>query len=275
MLSIDPGKENYLPPQPEDFAAIQQGNVIRGLNISEVAQLQSYAWEEEPFDSAILLIHGFSSSPAVFRQFLPALTGFNGVFAPCLPGHGSSLTDFSRNGAAEWVQVVDTWLEYLCQRFKKVSVLGFSLGGALAYLASFRHPIHHLYLVAPAFTLHIPSRFLLALLPGLRYLGFYAVRSGAGNFYKPSDTEWVYRLLPLATTESILRFLEQDFSKAPPCHTDIFLGRHDGVVNSPHIATICTTWPQQKCHWLEHAAHVLPLEEGWEHIVHRVNQAIL
>ena len=80
-----------------------------------------------------LLIHGFSGTPQNLRplgDFL-ARRGLT-VLAPRLAGHGTSVDEFERSTAADWIASVDVGLEQLRRSCSTVFVVGISMGGTLA-----------------------------------------------------------------------------------------------------------------------------------------------
>jgi carboxylesterase len=103
-------------------------------------------------DRAVLLLHGFNDTP----QSMAYLAGFlNGhgysVHVPRLPGHGVSLPEMAaRSRAALWRATVLAHFDALSATHGSVSVVGQSMGGALAvWLAAERPTITALVLLAP------------------------------------------------------------------------------------------------------------------------------
>jgi carboxylesterase len=72
------------------------------------------------------------------------------VFAPLLPGHGRSITEFTNSRAEEWIRAAEDAFVEMRSRYRVVSVSGLSMGGALAVIVAVRHPdIASLVLFAP------------------------------------------------------------------------------------------------------------------------------
>ncbi len=86
-------------------------------------------------DRGVLLIHGFTSSPYHFRAFAEFLHLRNyTVFGMLLPGHGTHPDHLNRVQRKDWyVAVRDAFLA-LARRTKRISVVGDSYGGILAYI---------------------------------------------------------------------------------------------------------------------------------------------
>ena len=99
----------------------------------------------------VLLLHGFGDTPQTLSLFAKHLSKAGlSVFVPLLPGHGRSMTEFTRSGADEWIRAAeDSFLE-MRSRYRVVSVSGLSMGGALAVIVAARHrDIASLVLFAP------------------------------------------------------------------------------------------------------------------------------
>ncbi len=99
---------------------------------------------------AVLLIHGFIGSPADFGR-LPKLLyekGFT-VSAPLLPGHGTDPRHFSKTTPKELEDFVTSEYRKLKEQYKEVTLIGFSMGGALSILTALKEKVDCLVLLAP------------------------------------------------------------------------------------------------------------------------------
>ncbi|MEJ7811543.1 MAG: alpha/beta fold hydrolase [Gemmatimonadaceae bacterium] len=104
---------------------------------------------------AVLLLHGFGDTPQTLRYLADDLhaRGY-AVRAPLLPGHGRTLRAFAASCADEWVGSARAELAALRTRYDRVSVVGLSMGGAIASilaaeLAAEGSPLPALVLIAP------------------------------------------------------------------------------------------------------------------------------
>ena len=245
----------------QDFRFIQQGKQISPLLPAQVSMLAPVDVRGQGRDRALLLLHGFSSSPAVFRvMMLDAFTKYDAVVCPVLPGHSESIAAFSTATARDWMATAEAACSALLQEYKVVDVLGFSLGGLLACHLSQRFTLNRLYLLAPALVMKRSVSATLFCARALHFLGFKWLHNRGGNLYTNHYAELTYRQLPIATIIEILTFIK-DYSFVPPkCPTDLFLGRYDEVVDSPSVAGLFVDTPNVTTHWLESSAHVLPLD---------------
>lgn len=111
----------------------------------------------EPFqigegDTALILIHGFASSPSLYREMAPGLAdaGFE-CRAPHLPGFGEPLSNMLRVSESNWRDTVADSVARAKADGKKVWLVGHSLGGTLALDYALSHPddLEGLVLLAP------------------------------------------------------------------------------------------------------------------------------
>jgi carboxylesterase len=101
---------------------------------------------------AVLLVHGFRSSPADFGA-LPERLAARGVrvVAPLLPGHGTCSEELAETPSEAWVESVRRVHDELADQHAEVRVCGFSMGAAASLVALADTPPGRLALVAPFF----------------------------------------------------------------------------------------------------------------------------
>ena len=226
---------------------------------------------DHPKSKAILLLHGFSSSPAVFRHFYPHLCHYRYIYAPTLIGHGQSIQDFAQIQAQDWLAQVEQILTKLCHHFETVDVLGLSLGGLLAAYLGPKFPINHLYLLAPALELCKPLCILQHTARVAKSLGFFAVRNQGGCVDQSSESELAYRWLPLNSILEILELIKNYPNHSWTIPTTVFLGRKDSVIDSIKVAEKLQQHPNLKTIMLEQSAHVLPIDGNYRDILQIIN----
>ena len=106
---------------------------------------------QEEGSHGVLLLHGFGDTPQTLALLARRLreTGYS-VLAPLLPGHGRTLEAFGRSRGSEWIAAAKDAYVDMRTRQDSVSVVGLSMGGALAVLvASEQREIPALVLIAP------------------------------------------------------------------------------------------------------------------------------
>lgn len=245
----------------DDFRYMWRGKPLKTLSQQEAYLLEPIDLKGKGRHNALLLLHGFSSSPAVFRELIPSLLPlYETIVCPALPGHGVSISAFSQAKASDWLGEAEGICAVLQEKYQTVDVLGFSLGGLLACHLAQRFTLHHLYLLAPALALHLNINLALKCAKMLHYMGFHHLRNRAGSLHAQLHSEIAYRQLPLTTIIEILTIINTFQFTPPTCPTDLFLGRHDDVVNSEVVAKHFTHRSNAHLHWLENSAHVLPLD---------------
>ncbi|MGH0054565.1 MAG: alpha/beta hydrolase, partial [Sphaerochaetaceae bacterium] len=72
------------------------------------------------------------------------------VYCPRYPGHGTSRNDFLASKAEDWIGTAHDAYAYLADTYEKVSVVGHSMGGAIATIIADTFGVETLVLIAPA-----------------------------------------------------------------------------------------------------------------------------
>lgn len=84
-------------------------------------------------DVGVVCIHGFTGSPYEMRYLGQALAADGmSVRGPALPGHNTSLDDLDGTRWEDWAGAVEAEVRMMCDRHRRVAVVGQSLGGLLA-----------------------------------------------------------------------------------------------------------------------------------------------
>lgn len=262
--------------QIADFAFMCRSKIIRPLNESDIPQLMPIDLKlSKRRKRALLLLHGFASSPAVYRAMLPHFQGYDRIVCPVLPGHGQSIQAFAQCTAQDWRASAFEHCAQLVDAYSEVSVLGFSIGGVLGLELSHAFPLHHLYLLAPALKLYYSLTLAQLAARTLISLGCSRLVNHAGDFYTDRYQELTYHHLPIPAIVEVLKLIQSQTYQPPGCATDLFLGRHDKVVHSRIVAQHYARHPQVQIHWLQHSAHMLPLDGDIELLLQHVNRAAL
>lgn len=256
----------------DDFRCIRRGKPLFRLKKEDAFLLAPLERRNGKTSRALLLLHGFTSTPAVFRTILPSLSFYDAIFCPLLPGHGDNLETFAGIKAQNWIKAAEQSFLHLANDYQKVDVLGLSLGGLLACHLSSCFNLEHLYLLAPALHLRLSINSILNWANVLNYLGFTAVRNLAGDLHTNEHCEIAYRQLPLRPIIEIASLIKQFTLRLPSCPTDVFLGCHDHVVASEQVATRFANQKHIRIHWLANSAHVLPLDGDVLHIIECIKQ---
>lgn len=118
----------------------------------------------ETSDRAILFVHGFSGSPNNYND-LPDFLARDGWRVRCMvvAGHGTNPHDFEVATGDEMLNSVLAELRALKAKYRRVALVGHSLGGALVTLAAAQEPVDALILCAPFYGLQFDERSPIAL----------------------------------------------------------------------------------------------------------------
>lgn len=151
----------------------------------------------------VLLIHGFTGSPASMRPWGEALAqrGWS-VRVPRLPGHGTRWQDMNITTWEDWYSEVERNLRQLRERCSRVFVCGLSMGGALTLRLAEQHgeAIAGIVLVNPAVHTERQDRHLLPVVKHL--VGSFPGISN--DIAKPGMDEVAYDRTPLKAAHSMM-----------------------------------------------------------------------
>ncbi|HEX4471958.1 MAG TPA: alpha/beta fold hydrolase [Nocardioides sp.] len=150
----------------------------------------------------VLLVHGFTGSPAAMKPWAHAL-GEQGyaVEVPLLPGHGTRWQDLNGVAWTDWYAEAETALDRLRADCEAVVVAGLSMGGSVALrLAEVRgSQISGVVLVNPFVS---STRKELVALPVLKHV-VPSLRGVVNDIRKPDQDEHGYDRLPLKGLSAI------------------------------------------------------------------------
>jgi carboxylesterase len=194
----------------------------------------------------VLLLHGFTSSPAEIRPlggFLAEL-GYT-VYSPLLAGHGTAPEHLR---ATTWQDWVDSALEGLPVLAKagctRVALVGLSLGGSISLYLAEQRPADFLSVVTINSPVFIPTIFQ----PPLRWLG-----EGLLPFFDKGITDLpatapgrhslTYSRTPLESVSALIAFLDQVNTGLPQVETPtlVIYSRRDRLVPSFNAMRIYST----------------------------------
>lgn len=115
---------------------------------------QARAFRIKGKGQAILMIHGFTSSPNIFRpmaEFLYQKFGY-GIDAPLLSGHGLTPNDLNKVTYQDWIKDAEDGINRLLIHYPKIHLMGLSMGATLCAHLAQRYPnnVASITLLAPA-----------------------------------------------------------------------------------------------------------------------------
>jgi carboxylesterase len=219
---------------------------------------------------AILLIHGFTSTPGSLAGWAEGLHRSTGdtVAVPLLPGHGTRWEDVNRVTWQDWEAAVLGAFDALAATHRTVSVGGLSLGGALAVLVAARRPrAAALVLVNHLMWLGNPALFLAPVIKRLTP----SMPAVAGDIKKPGVWEPAYDRVPTGGVDQFRRLLKAVRPLLPglTLPTLLFKSREDHVI--PAASTLKTIQRlgsvRKDLVWLDHSYHVATMDHDLHLIV--------
>jgi len=175
------------------------------FNFSEVFQgeeFQPFVWEGSETYCAIL-VHGFPGTPLEMRPIAQVLheAGWT-VHALLLPGFGIEIDTLPEKTYTDWLSTVLNAINNCKQRYDKVVLVGFSMGGAISIQASVSSDIDGLLLLAPFWKI---EHILWMTLPAIRLLlpKFKPFKIFKPDFNDPEFRMVIHDWLPSADLDNL------------------------------------------------------------------------
>lgn len=223
--------------------------------------------EGEPFfweggGTGVLLIHGFTATPAEVRPLAKNLleAGFT-VMGPMLAGHGTHPDDLNRVSWRDWTGGVEEAYQTLRKACKKVFVSGASMGGVLAlWLAEEHDEVSGVIGFAPAIKLTLPFYRYAALHLAAPFISQMA-RSSLDN-----PEKWQgYPGLPLQGAVQLFRLQRAVRERLGRIRQQVMVlqGRKDRTVvaEAGEIILKGVRSDVKEHHWMERSTHEVTLDE--------------
>jgi len=228
-------------------------------------------------DQAVLMIHGFTSTPNIFRELAHRLSESLGweIHAPLLSGHGLEPTDLDGVQSKDWTHDAEAGLDKLLIHHSKIHLIGLSLGGTLcAYLAQrYSNNIVSVTMLAPA--MYVRSFIARCALPLVRiFLPAFIRKKWVIQKKDPDTTEKIsyhtYSAQAVIEFDKVCRKIKKSFKANKPCL--IFVPSNDQTIHpksgkwflkrSPH--------PKSKIIELETSPHVVLIGNENEKIYNEI-----
>jgi carboxylesterase len=142
----------------------------------------------------VLMVHGFTGSPEELRPAarIAHEAGFD-VEAMNLPGMGPDIGRFRETGRDDWQAAVQARWAETTARYRKRMIFGYSLGAALAILASASRPADAMVLMSPLVRLADPRAFVL---PIAQHVMWEMTPFSTLDFSSPKTREFFEKTMP-------------------------------------------------------------------------------
>jgi carboxylesterase len=234
---------------------------------------------QEAGSHGVLLLHGFGDTPQTLALLARRLHGSGySVYAPLLPGHGRSMDVFTRSRATDWVKAARQALAEMRERHESLSIVGLSMGGALAVILAATADPESLVLIAPY--LGMP-RFLRVAAAVHRLWGRFAGHINARNpksIRDPIEREknLAYGTVTGSALYQLSRIVREARGTVPSviAPTLIIQSRED-----PRVAPEVAEWAMKnlgatdkKLVWTTGAGHIITVDFGRERVFDEVEQ---
>jgi carboxylesterase len=221
-------------------------------------------------ETGILLVHGFTGSPAEMRRLGHYLhdRGLT-VDAPLLPGPGTTPEDMNRRRGGGWLDCARSALGVLCTRCPTVYVAGLSMGTLLALcLAAEDARVAGLVLYAPAVGLMDKRTHFV---PVLRYL-LRTVPKPPDYFVDPEAAAhlWSYPVYPVAAAHELIHLIRATRRRLPQIACPALIvessGDRDVRPESGQIVLKQIASQDKQLVTLHNSGHVITIDKEWEQV---------
>lgn len=212
-------------------------------------------------DACVVFLHGFTGNPFVWRTMAADVHTRTGahVIVPRLPGHGTHWTHMLDTTWEDWLRVARESVIMATTSARHVTVVGLSMGGALALdIAAAIPQVGAAVLVNPALYVDSP------LAPYTRFLAPFvsSVRAIGDDIAKPGVTEMAYTRTPVGAVAQLYRGLALVRPKLWAVDSPVTLctSSTDHVVSPKSAALIEHAVPHVRRVILRHSFHVAPVD---------------
>jgi len=231
----------------------------------------------EPFflpggTQGILLIHGFTGSPAEVRllgEFLHK-EGYT-VLGPRLCGHGTTVEEMANTKWPQWYSSVEDAYHILRAVCSKITVIGLSMGGLLAFKIATDYPVDKIIsLSTPIFI--TDKR--LDMLPVYRMFRDFVPKKRKKYADVHPKYKICYDATPLSSIGSLVELIEQVQKLLPNIKDKLLIiqGRNDHTVQPrsaeyiyDHVGSL-----EKQLIWLDKSGHVITLDIEREEVFKQI-----
>jgi len=239
--------------------------------------------------TAVLLIHGFGASPAIFHKMAPALAarGYR-CRVMRLPGYGMPPEEFAKVSRATWLAAIDREVRALAKDADHVWIVGHSMGASLGvdYLLEFPGQAEGIALLTPLMGVSsarsplIPPR-------ALFEVGRHIFRpddllecSFTADLHTNERVQLEDRDLftPFAIYTELFSLMDTISSRAADFKTPMLmvLSREDKVVDyraAERYFNAAHSSPKE-IYYVRDAGHIVPIDNGWDDVVRQIDSFI-
>jgi len=233
----------------------------------------------EPFflpgnECGVLLIHGFTGSPAEVRLLGDVLhkEGYT-VFAPRLAGHGSTVEEMATTKWPHWYSSVEDAYHILKATCSNITVVGLSMGGLLAFKLATEYQVDRIVSLSTSIFI-VDKR--LDMLPVYRL--FRDCVPKKRKIYADIDPKYAlgYDAIPLSSLSSLLNLIEDAKSILPAIQLPLLIiqGQQDHTVQARSGQYIYDTVASKEktLIWLKKSGHIVTIDIEREKVFREVSE---
>lgn len=224
--------------------------------------------------TGVLLIHGFTGSPAAMRglgKYLNETHGYS-TLGIRLPGHGTHVDDLRRTGWRDWIAAVEDGLNFLQGMSDRIYVAGLSMGGVLTLIAASRYPIRGAVALSAPYGMNNDWR-----IPLMRPISLFVPKfKKPGAVGNRAETSYGYFVThAIAEAADLAKLMQEGLPKINvpvlliQSHGDKMIEPNALDLLSEHLVT-----PSKETLWLEKSGHVITLDVEREIVYERVARFI-
>jgi carboxylesterase len=228
--------------------------------------------------TGVLLLHGFTGSPPEMRLVGDYLheRDFT-VFAPLLPGHGTSVEELNECKWTNWTEAADGALADLRSRCETVSVGGLSMGSLLTIYLAGHHTLPGAILYSPA--VKVANR-LIHLSPILKYLIPKKRKSEESDLTDPEAVQrkWSYDAFPSFAAHELLKLMRRAHGLLPQvtCPLLIIHSTGDETIHPDSAELTCKRAgsSDKELVTLHNSGHVITVDSEWRMVADKTYRFI-
>ena len=240
-----------------------------------------FALGPQEADTACLLIHGFSGSPAEMRGLGEYLAEQElRVEAVGLAGHGTDAVQLKYLTWRDWLHSAAEGLERAAHGRRRVVIVGFSMGGLLGLHLCASHP----GLISGLVTMSSPIYFRdrrIHLIPIVRHISrWHRVKRASHNRDPDAHMRYVsYRRYPLVAVDRLLNLIRATRRLLPRITTPLLVmhGLHDRVIHPRSAQYIYKRIgsEQKELVWWRNSGHGLVFDAERKEVWARVAEFVM
>lgn len=236
-------------------------------------------------NTALLFIHGYSDSPAIFRKMATRLAEMGFTCRGMLrPGCARPLELYEKATREQWLAALEEEIAALYENHTEVWIVGHSLGGAvtLDYLLGDPDAVDGIVLLAPLIEVSSERSPVLSAERwyriGKKMMLFTDIVENPYEVDAHAEDAQGYdmfsRFFPRRVYDEIFAVTGNIHGRASELTVPILLvvSRDDDIIDSEaaHGYYEATSSERKRLVWLEDARHLIPIDTGWDDVANEI-----